>query len=543
MVKILSLALCLSLSAFAQEISIPPQPEVTLPNLPEVPLPLVVEDNGDQSVPTTPDETCDEKLQKKLHELLEKDHNGILGLHYHLTMLKLAKKVNSSNEKSLEDYIQAQSRRLAQLNTQDPATLTRLHSLYNGQANLHVQAVYNNIASMRQGLGNLDYIAGRKIDNDDVASYIMFETMQNQSSTEFSKTDVAISWMMKNIRTRAGRTRNAAALDFSNQVARYTGLIKGINKASNSEINTEMNGIKRRIDAFMAEAKRDVMAANPECSNNGTWAGECTLEQTNSEVAGLMLEMNGVTATVAGRVAAAAASRTRGKATVAVGSEGNRTRSCGGQFFEPKELSFDRVEFGRPDPAHAAHGIDHGKLHGEIMFGPIRCKKHVKKFLVQLDNARREICCQNRPTQYEENKATVGMEADFGCRAFYGIPYVAEVGIKGGVALEGGLTGKITVNEQNCKSKGCIYGKGLVRPYLSVYAEIVAGLASGEFGVSWEPQLNVGYCKEEGAKGKFKGELVPNDVYLGWMVKAGWGLVERSGGKVIYSTRSPIKLF
>lgn len=499
----------------------------------------LVVDEGNQAAPTSKNENCDEKLQAHLQELLEKDHNGILGLQYHYTMLKLAKKTVGSGKKSLEDYIQAQRQRLAQMNTQDPSTLQKLNALYNGQASEHVKSVYNNIATMRGTLPGLDFIAGKKIDNDDVASYILYESMQSPNSG-FTKTDVAISWMMKNLRTRAGQTNNARALDFSNQVARYAGLVQDVSAASSGGIQTEMNQIKGKIDKFLADAKKDVMAANPQCALNGRWAGECTPEQVNTDMAELIVSMDNIASSVASKVAAAAARRTRGATKAALGKE--KLNQCGGEYFEPKTLGLKRWEFGKPDTHHAIDAIASGHMHGEIAFGPLRCSKHTKKFFLQIDTAQKQICCSNKVTSFDEDKAAVAIETNFGCRAFIGVPYIAELGVKGGVALEGGLGGKLTMNPKTCKAMGCIYGKGVVRPYLAVYAEVLAGLAGVEGGINWEPQLNIGYCREAG-KGKFKGELIPNKVNLYYTAKAGWGLVERTGAKTIYSAGQPIKLF
>jgi len=224
-------------------------------------------------------------------------------------------------------------------------------------------------------------------------------------------------------------------------------------------------------------------------------------------------------------------------------NKGSQLNQCGGKYFKAKTLGVSRWEFGKSDSLHAMHGIEHKKLHGEIFLGPVRCKSHMKKSLFQVETADKEECCQNFVTRFDELRVLIGTETDLGCRGFYGIPYIAEVGIKGGVAIEGGLGGNITLNKGNCKAMGCIYGKGLVRPYLAIYTEVLAGIGGLEGGIDWEPHLKIGYCKEFDGKGKFKGELVPNTINLYNKAYGGWGLVETVGSKAIYQSGQPIKLF
>jgi hypothetical protein len=483
--------------------------------------------------------TCDEILDKHLEDLLSKDHNGILSLHYQLTMLKLAKKTVKGGHKSLEEYIKKDVERLNKLNQQDPQTLAKLDKLYGKHADDHLKSVYRNIDPMRQSVGGLNFIGNKKIDNDDVASYILFESMLGKGKSEFTKTDLAVTWMMHKLKSKAASTSasgKASAALMSNQIARYTGLVKDVKEASEKEINDEMKKTQNQINNFMAKARKDLLAKNPHCVKDGKFETSC-MRNENDELADLMLNVGAVSGVMARNAVNQIAGRTRGKDKVAVGAE--KLNSCGGQPYKPKQISFDRIELGVPDK-HGMHHAEHAAKHGpsEMSFGPIKCGKHFKKKLLQFDHYVKETCCNEKPTKYSEKKALVGVELDLYCKGFYGIPYIAEVGIKGGVQLEGGLGGKIGLDPKTCKSKGCIYGKGAARPYLALYADLLSGAASIEGGVRWEPYVTAGFCKPEDAPGYLTVDFTPNSVYLYYHYSLGWGLMAKSGNSQIYESKA-----
>jgi hypothetical protein len=485
------------------------------------------------------EETCDEILDKHLQDLLEKDHNGILSLHYQLTMLKLAKKTVKGGHKSLEDYIKKDVERLNKLNQQDPQTLAKLDKLYGTHADDHLKSVYRNIDPMRKSIGSSNFIGNKKIDNDDVASYILFESLLGKGKSDFTKTDLAVTWMMHKLKNKAASTNaagKASAALMSNQVARYAGMIKGVDGASEKDINAELKKIQNQINNFMNQAKKSLMASNPQCVKEGTFVTGCYRNEAE-ELADLMLNVDAVSGAMARNAVNQIAARTRGKDKVAVGKES--LNSCGGQPYKPKQISFDRVEFGVPDK-HGIHHADHASKHGpsEMSFGPIKCGKHFKKKLLQLDTYVKETCCNEAPTKYSEKKALVGVELDLFCKGFYGIPYVAEVGIKGGIQIEGGLGGKIGLDPKTCKSKGCLYGKGAARPYLALYADLLAGAASIEGGVRWEPYVTAGYCKPEDAPGYLTMDFTPNSIYLYYHYSMGWGLMAKSGNSKLYENKA-----
>ncbi len=492
------------------------------------------------------EESCDDLMKKHLQGLLQRDHNGILSLHYQLTMLKLAKKVVGDKNMTLEEYIKKDMARLRALDKQDPATLDDLDHVYSANASDDLKSVYQNINALKKSSGSLDYIAGKRIDNDDVASYILYETMLDTKDNTFNKTDVAVLWMMKNLKTKAAQTSaagKASAAEVSNQVARYTGLVKGVDKASSGDINKELKSIKGKIDAFMMDARKSLLASNPQCvDDKGIWLKSCATGNENEQFAELVLNMNNVSKKTASNVVNQIVGRTRGKEKASIGSEG--LNACEGKPYKPQQISFTRREFGAPD-SHAIHKAQHALEHGptEMSFGPVKCGKHFKKFLVQIDQYEKETCCSNKITKYNEDKALVAAEGDFFCKGFYGIPYVAEVGIKGGVQVEAGLGGKIGLDEKTCETKGCIYGKGAIRPYLALYAEVLAGLASLEGGVRWEPFVTAAYCMPKGEHGYTTVDLTPNSIYLYYTASMGWGMTSKSGNEKIYASKTVINIY
>ncbi|MBY0515801.1 MAG: hypothetical protein K2P81_02755 [Bacteriovoracaceae bacterium] len=497
--------------------------------------------------------TCDDKLHEYIKGLVAKDHNGILSLQYQLTMLQLAKKVVGSQSSSLEEYIKKDMARLNALDKQDPATLADLDRLYDSNASDHLKAVYQNINSLKQSAAGLNYIANKRIENDDVSSYILYESLLDKNDNTFSKRDVAIIWMMKNLKDKAARNSGeakASVAEVSDQIARYTGLIKGTSKSSVSDITKELNAIKRKIDLFMIDAKKALYAANPQCvDDKKAWIKSvCSPINESEELSELMLSMTDVSNSVARNVVGQITARTKDISRAPAGRE--ELNACEGKPFKDKELSASRWELGVPDK----HGMHHAEeaaakllfSAGEIPMGPfIKCGKHIKKKLLQIDFYKKETCCSNKITPYNENKVLASLELDLFCKGFVGIPYFAEAGIKGGIQFEGGVGGKSSIDkEKNCEPKLCVYGKAAVRPYLALYLDALAGGATIEGGIRMEPYATFGYCapKANAAHGHLTAEFVPNKLYLYYQGSLGWGMVLKSGSYKLAEIGEPIDL-
>jgi hypothetical protein len=487
----------------------------------------------------SPEEGCEDKLRRHIDELLKKDHKGILEAQLNLTILKLAQRTIKGGHKSLEEMIKKDMAKLNELSSQNPATLDRLHQLYDANANQDIQSVYSKVESLKVSSTGLNYITGKKIENDSVASFILYDSMVNEKNSPFNKNDVAITWLAKKIRAQ----NKSSSLSISDQVARYTGLVQNTKAASSSTINSKIETEKKRVDGFMADAKKTFMLANPDCAQDSEFNQQC-LTVANNMAPDLLLDIDNLNSKVANNFSYAMKGRIFGGGSLV----GQKLNTCEGKYYDlskAKVLHSTRTTLGTPDK-HAIHHHDHAQ-HGPKLsptFGPIKCNWHGKKFQIEHFVDRKEQCCQDKITKFVEYAPYVMIEQGADCRFFYGIPYVAEVGVKGGVEFELGLGGKITLDLKTCEDQGCLSGKGKFRPFLAIYGELGAGLASVEGGVRWEPYIEIKYCKSRGAaSGEGKVEAVMGTAWLYGQYSLGWGMQQSSFNYALASSSAKLKIY
>lgn len=496
----------------------------------------------------TPEQSCEDKLRAHIDKLLKEDRSGILEAQLNLTILKLAKKTIGGQHKTLEDMIKKDMTKLNQLNAQNPATLERLNQLYDANANDDLKSVYNNISVLKSKSASLNYIGGVKIENDAVASYVLYESMLNEPNSPFTKNDVAIAWLSKKIKAQT----KSAALSISDHVARYTGLVKdatvngtkkAVKAASTSDINKKMNEEKAKIDKFMNDAKTAFMQANPDCAQDAEFSGEC-LSLTKDISGDLLLDIDNLNSKASSNFTAAMKNKIFGGGSFT----GQSLNTCEGKYYDrtkAKVIHSTRTSTGTPDSHgkhHAEHASHHPKPQG-FYFPPMTCSWHGKKFFLEHIVDKKEQCCKDKITTFIEYSPYLMLETGGDCRVYYGIPYVAEVGVKGGVEIEVGVGGKITLNLETCSDEGCLAIKGKFRPFLAVYAEVGAGLATVEGGVRWEPYIEGKYCKAKGAeKGKGKVEAVLGTAYLYGQYSLGWGMKTSSFNYALASSSAKLKL-
>lgn len=550
-------------------------------------------------------ESCDELLQKEIQSLLAQDYNGILEKQFNLTMLKLALKTVKGKHASLEEMIRAEVADLNKLHASNPATLDKLNSLYDQNASEDLKSVYARIGAMKSTINSKDYIAGKKIENDDVAAYILYDSLLNDAKSPFGKSDVAVSWLMKKMKTQVTGT-NRAAISLSDQVVRYTGLVKGTEHkwtqkdvdrvstaagvltlspavgfglyqnlpSAKNQLEDKIAKAQNEIKLFFQDAEKLLAAKQPQCVVDNKWVSDCN-KDLRSELPEMMLAMDQISAGVASNAAGVIKQKyTHQPKAAALGS--SSLNQCGGKPFQPHDLSFSREENGVPvsgavlknlakgnfknlwnQGKEALHHLKHAASTGAgaartlakggglkaagIGVGPVHCHGHFM-LMTQRDQYEKEACCNNKPIVYKETKNLFGPEFTYECRGFYGIPHVAEVGIKGGVAIEGGIGGKSTLDEATCQPKNCTYGKLATRLFLALYAELLAGAAAVEGGVDWQPYVTAGYCQTGNQEAKFKVEFTPNSVYLYWQYTLLYGLKKGSDRAKIYESRAVHKL-
>lgn len=204
--------------------------------------------------------------------------------------------------------------------------------------------------------------------------------------------------------------------------------------------------------------------------------------------------------------------------------------TCDGKPYVPKLGYISRTQYKIND---FGQGIP------ELVFGPVACGGKPQKFFIEIGRHDKEACCNNRPTAYAERTVSFGIEAKMYCKGFYTIPFLAEVGLKGGLQLSGGLGGEIGLHVPTCDDHGCVKGSIAAVPFLSIYAETIGAEAEG--GVRWSPSVQAKYCDIGTKENHFSLKLIPNNINLYYKVEIGWAS-SQTGEKEIYRTKKSITL-
>jgi hypothetical protein len=111
---------------------------------------------------------------------------------------------------------------------------------------------------------------------------------------------------------------------------------------------------------------------------------------------------------------------------------------------------------------------------------------------ISVKSADKKVCCQNKQEWNRMIYLFFTGSTGFHCRAFFGIPYVAEVGVKvgAGIALKGSLGGEPNA----CETDLC--GQISVKLDVSagLYGEVLSGAAAVQGTVSWQPYASIKQC-------------------------------------------------
>jgi hypothetical protein len=156
---------------------------------------------------------------------------------------------------------------------------------------------------------------------------------------------------------------------------------------------------------------------------------------------------------------------------------------------------------------------------------------------VEYEQRDKLVCCASKPEWMKRHRFTLyGGGADFSCRAFYGVPYISEVGVKIGVDVKFGLAG--TKDPVTCKKdQFCVLGNFPINVRAALYGDLLSGGASLQGGLKWIPRLQAQQCfSEDKSKQPFNLLLRVGYVELLYEVSGSWGLFVYEGSHNIHES-------
>jgi hypothetical protein len=228
---------------------------------------------------------CDQKLKEKMIELVKSDEHGILAKQFKLTTLKLTKKTLNKKFTTLEAMIKKNSAQLNELNTEDPLILKSLVDLYGENISDDMTAAIAHIEEIKKSSKEASYWnKNKRFMNKDVSAYLLFDKLTNNES-EFSKTDIAITWYMNKVSEEKASAEGRFSAkhnltNLSNQLTRYTGVIRGTDKASEEDINKSIETVEQDINKFLDDATLKIQEDLKEClDENKLWKGACDIDR------------------------------------------------------------------------------------------------------------------------------------------------------------------------------------------------------------------------------------------------------------------------
>lgn len=106
--------------------------------------------------------------------------------------------------------------------------------------------------------------------------------------------------------------------------------------------------------------------------------------------------------------------------------------------------------------------------------------------------ADKTVCCDDEEQTRKLRYFFFNWGGGMSCRAFFGLPYIAEVGAKIGVGFNIFFSGG--VEPEQCLEKSCFNGTPTLNFSAALYAEALAGAGSIQGTISWMPYASLQQC-------------------------------------------------
>jgi len=419
---------------------------------------------------------CDRKLREQLTELIKKDKKGILGQQFKVTTLKLLKRTAASQKTTLENLIKAENTKLQAFNSQDPEVLKKLEELYDENSREQARDVLAHAEELKGKSASLSYTDSKKrLKNDDISSYLLMEKI-SKSDSDITKMDISITWYFEKLTAEVEKTKGKNSI-----------------MANMTELSPQL---------AMIQIKQNIS----ECFPGDKWKGNCDLTEAtlNEELSNILYTLDNVSSELGTQLVTkitrqdnvpipkpepvvvktvASKSSTSNKPS----ASSKKKNTCG---VEEKVGPANCI-----DPVRGMEGIEHlQKLLSSGASG-VTNGSHASKGNVEVKFCEKKIteCCGSKVNYATEQEIELGFGFSWQVSMYYGVPYGAELGIRGKLFV--GLNGKLQHEFNACHAKASCGSLGLkVEPALAVYAEVLAGLAGAEGGVKWNPNITAKQC-------------------------------------------------
>ncbi|MBY0515503.1 MAG: hypothetical protein K2P81_01250 [Bacteriovoracaceae bacterium] len=518
-------------------------------------------------------EDCEKKFKDELQKLILEDSRGILGLQFKLTTLKMLKRTIASSSSTLEEQIKKDSQRLKDFNIADQTVTTKLETLYDSHARDDAKKVLEHYDSLKEKSVTASYWKlNTRLDNRDASTLILFDQLTNPDSG-FDKMDVAITWLYQKLADEVATVSGAGSigynnLEISNQISRFIGA-----KKSGESIDQEIQDIDAVLNDFFKTSVASIKTNLASCIVDNKLPNGCELNEDtlSKEVASLLFNMDEVSTKLALNSTSIRSTRTQGGSLVSANEDGTTTSSTngglrltvnsdaasGGGTARPTRgggrptVTRKPASTGTPtrrsapvthppgskDEGHACHPderktakilespeLERIEKAFEVL-GQILKAKHAPKPGMHRagERARKnEIalveyngCCNGKKVPVKDYEIRIAFVQSYSMRFFWGIPYGAELGVRGTVDV--GVGGEFKASNPSCNQSRCGGIKVRIDPSLAVYAEVLADLGGIEGGVKWYPDAGLMLCG-----GDLEAKMKVGEILLYYKVTAGW---------------------
>lgn len=102
------------------------------------------------------------------------------------------------------------------------------------------------------------------------------------------------------------------------------------------------------------------------------------------------------------------------------------------------------------------------------------------------------VCCDNEEKWETMFYGFANFGAGFSCRAFVGVPYIAELGVKVGAGVTLSLGGGS--DPAGCRNQTCLQGSLSFNVSGGIYGDVLSGAASAQGTIAWVPFASVRQC-------------------------------------------------
>lgn len=484
------------------------------------------------------EEQCLNAYENELKRIFLEDKEGILEKQFRLTTLKLAREVSAHHLQTLEEHIKTAQKDV------EHSSKDRLKEIENHfEANLVKDFELVDLKKIKKA----NYFkTSSRLNNIDL-SYLMYQSRQSGDET-FTKSDAAIAWYMgkvANVSYPMG-SANYNQLQISTLIAHSSGAIDSRKSLNLNEIESEIESLESRIKNIFSKAKTKVAYDKLEClsvlENQTPACIENMYDQVLFEnlnfIEPLKNKMSLTIGSQAPKPKNKPINQTNSKSKQPISSPSGQSKSensCSSKRFLGGEKELVRIGPSKPQIAKAVSN----QLNTISKMGI--CGVQTSEPTLEYEEKDIQTCCNNKNEWKKRRRLSIyGGSVDFNCRAFYGLPYIAEVGVRVGARVRVAIGGE--VQPSKCESKQCIIGRLPLDVYSALYGDLASGGLRVQGGVKWKPRLQAYQCFKDSGKAEPL-ELVfrAGTLELYYTIEGAWRLFTYENALTIYESEIDVR--